>query len=73
MEKPATPLPRCPAKFAALYPGQTPPTYRKLYTLALDGRIPTELRESRIFVLDDDFNKVAAVCGLTIPAEGVAA
>ena len=59
-----TPLPRLAAKLRELT-GQQGPGYRKLYLLALDGTLPTETRNGRLFVRDADLPAVAASLGLT--------
>jgi hypothetical protein len=58
-----TPLPRLAGKLRELT-GQEVPGYRKLYLLALDGSIPIETRNGRLFVRDADLPQVAALLGL---------
>ena len=61
----ATPLPRLGAKLIELT-GKPGPGYRKLYTLALDGTLPTEARNGRLFVQDADLPRVVQMLGLTL-------
>jgi hypothetical protein len=64
----ATPLPRLGAKLRE-QTGQPGPGYRKLYLLALDGSLPVQTKNGRLFVLDVDMPKVAALLGLTNPTD----
>ncbi len=64
---PLTALPRALAAFA----GQQSPSYRRLYALTLDGRIPAAQENGRWFVSKDDLPSIAATLGLA--AERVAA
>lgn len=63
-----TPLPRLAEKLRALTGQSGPvPGYRKLYLLALDGALPTERRNGRLFVQDVDLPAIAKLLGLTVP------
>jgi hypothetical protein len=72
MAEQLTPLPDLAAKLRTLT-GSPGPGYRKTYLLALDGQLPTVQRNGRRFVQDCDLPAVAAVLGLTIPADRAAA
>ena len=72
MEQHLTPLPDLAAKLRTLT-GNAGPGYRKCYLLALDGQLPTVQRNGRRYVADADLPAVAAILGLTIPANLVAA
>jgi len=72
MAQQLTPLPGLAAKLLSTY-GNAGPGYRKAYLLALDGVLPTVQRNGRYFVADADLPAVAAVLGLTIPADFAAA
>jgi hypothetical protein len=61
----ATPLPRLGAKLIELT-GKPGPGYRKLYALVLDGTLPAETRNGRLFVPDADLPRVVQMLGLTI-------
>jgi hypothetical protein len=72
MAEQMTPLPDLAAKLRILT-GNPGPGYRKCYLLALDGVLPTVQRNGRRYVADADLPAVAAVLGLTIPADLIAA
>ena len=67
-----TPLPRLPAKLREMT-GKPGPGYRKCYTMALDGLLPTETMNGRLYVRDADLPAIAALFGLAAPADRVAA
>jgi hypothetical protein len=64
-----TPLPRLAEKLRSLTGQADPvPGYRKLYLMALDGALPTQRRNGRLFVQDADLPAIAALLGLTVQA-----
>ena len=62
------PLPLLPRELAALT-GAPPPSYRRCYTLVLDGRLPAELVNGRHQVRRADLPAIAELVGLTIPGD----
>ena len=60
------PLPMLPRELARLT-GAEPPTYRRCYGLALDGRLPTELVNGRHRVNRDDLPAIARMLGMPAP------
>lgn len=58
------PLSRLSRELAALT-GREAPKYRELYGLALDGRIQTEYRNGRHYLLRERLPEVAELVGLT--------
>lgn len=67
-----TSLPNLATKLRVLT-GNPGPGYRRCYLLALDGQLPTVEMKGRRYVADADLPAVAAVLGLTILADRVAA
>ncbi len=65
-------FPQIPAKLRDLTGGPGA-TYRQCYNLALDGRLPTERRNGRLYVRRDDLPKIMELLGLAMPADCVAA
>jgi hypothetical protein len=61
------PLPRVPRELAALTGANQGPGYRRCYTAALDGAIPTEMRNGRHFVRRTDLPQIARALGLSVP------
>ena len=72
MAEQLTPLPDLAAKLRTLT-GNPGPGYRKTYLMALDGTLPTVQRNGRRYISDADLPAVAAVLGLTISTDLVAA
>ena len=72
MAEKLTALPDLAAKLRALT-GNPGPGYRKCHMMAMDGTIPTVKRNGRRYVEDANLPAVAAVLGLTIPTDLVAA
>lgn len=72
MAEQLTSLPDLAVKLRILT-GEPGPGYRKCYQLALDGVLPTVQRKGRRYVADADLPAVAAVLGLTISADLIAA
>lgn len=64
MTEPLIPLPLLPRELAALT-GQPAPTYRCLYGLALDGRLPTEHLNGRHYLPRERLPEAAALVGMT--------
>jgi len=44
--------------------GQPSPSYRKLWTLTVDGKLPTTSVNNRHFVRRDDLRDIAEIIGL---------
>ena len=44
--------------------GKPAPTYRKLWSLVVDGRLPTEKVNGRHFIADADLPAIARMLGL---------
>ena len=63
----ATALPALPRAVAAAT-GSPAPSYRTLYALALDGRIPAHQRTGRWYVDDADLPAVIRALGLSLLA-----
>lgn len=61
------PLSLLPRELAALT-GRQAPGYRRLYALALDGRIQTEHRNGRHYLRRERLPEVAELVGLTASA-----
>lgn len=75
MREPLIPLPLLPRELAALT-GQPAPGYRRLYGMALDGRLPTEHRNGRHYLPRERLPEVAELVGMTagtVPPRHVAA
>lgn len=68
-----TALPRLPSKLREITGSEDVPTYRRCYNMALDGALPTISRNGRLFIQDVDLPRVAAMLGLTITTDRVAA
>ena len=64
------PLSHTPGKLRQRY-GDSP-TQRRLYAAVVDGHIPVTYRNGRIYVDDADLPLIAAMFGLTEPAQAVA-
>lgn len=60
------PLPALSRELTALT-GKQSPSYRQLWTLTVDGRIPAEQRNGRYQVMRTDLPGIAASLGLTTP------
>lgn len=56
------PLPRLAARLYART--GVPQSYRKLYMMAVDGKLPCELINGRLFVRDDQLPAIEASLGL---------
>jgi hypothetical protein len=64
-----TPLPRACAKLRELTGSPPPGGYQRLYTMAVDGVLPTVQRNGRLFIKDTDIAQVAGMLGLTLKAK----
>jgi hypothetical protein len=60
-------LPALPRELTA-YAGRQAPTYRKLWSMTVDGLIPAEQINGRYQVRRADLPEIAAALGLTIQA-----
>lgn len=65
-------LPRLASELKKLT-GVAGPSYRRLYFMALDGRLTIETINGRHFVRSEDLPEIAAILGLTVPPALVAA